>query len=243
MVGQPYTLEKCPWKRSGYTFCAWGTAPGYKQYSPGTKVDIPRAGTYHFYAYWLRTSSPIIMDLDGNGVRTTSLENGINFDFEGNGSLLRTAWADPNCGLLVRDLNGNGQIDNASELFGNFTILKNGQLAYNGFEALAELDLNGDGEVDRAEAEAAGILIWKDANTNGIADSGEMLTFEEAGVLSIQTRYVHSREIDENGNMHRWIGTFTRSDGTKASAIDVLFNTSEFEVSEVEVYEIADILD
>jgi len=161
--------------------------------------------------------------LPGNGILTTSVKNGIFFDYIGNGVPIKTAWVDPNCGLLVRDLNGNGQIDNGSELFGNFTILKNGELAENGFDALVELDLNGDGEIDRAEAEAAGIRVWKDANTNGIVDPGELLTFEQAGVLSVQTRYIVSQETDENGNMNKWIGTFKRSDGRKAAAVDVLF--------------------
>lgn len=47
--------------------------------------------------------------------------------------------------MLVRDLNGNGLIDNGTELFGNSTILSNNETAANGFEALKELDSNGDG--------------------------------------------------------------------------------------------------
>ena len=83
--------------------------------------------------------------------------------------------------------------------------------------------MNGDGRIDRAEAKAAGILIWRDANVNGVVDPGELLTFEEAGVLYIETSYKVRSKIDENGNMHRWVSSFTRSDGSKASAIDVMF--------------------
>ena len=40
-------------------------------------------------------------------------------------------------GLLVRDLNGNGNIDNGGELFGDLTQIADGVTAVNGFEALA----------------------------------------------------------------------------------------------------------
>jgi len=211
--------------RPGFVFRAWTPYPnlGARSY-PGDTIRIT-ANAREFYAEWYNQASPIILDLDGKGVRTTSLSNGVVFDFAGNGNAVQSAWSDPSCGFLVRDLNGNGQIDNGSEMFGDYTILKNGEQAKNGFIALAELDLNGDGEVDRDEAEAAGIRIWRDANTNGIVDAGEMLTFEQAGVLSVQTRYVNSREVDENGNMYRWHGTFIRSDGRRAAAVDVLFIT------------------
>ena len=182
--------------------------------------------TYYAWDYawgYCHCFCPIILDLAGSSVLTTSFDHGVVFDFEGDGDPVKSAWAAPNSGLLVRDLNGNGRIDNGSELFGNYTILKNGALAGNGFEALAEFDLNGDGLVDRAEAKAAGILIWIDANTNGKADPGELLTFEQADVFAIETNYKVTSQFDKNHNLLKWIGTFIRSDGSKAPAIDVIF--------------------
>jgi len=158
---------------------------------------------------------------------TTSLENGVLFDYAGDGKAVKTAWADPSCGFLARDINGNGQIDNASELFGNYTVLSNGERASNGFIALRELDLNNDGIVDKDEASAAGILIWRDRNVNGKVDAGELLTFEQAGVSSVSTNYKVRNKVDGNGNTHKWLGSFTRSDGSKASAEDILFITEE----------------
>ena len=222
-LGQRYTIENCPWTRSNYDFTSWGIAPGYGGIFPGSVITID--SNYAFYANWKTNVSPIILDLDGNGVRTTSLENGTMFDFSGDGQPVKTAWADPNCGFLVRDINGNGQIDNASEMFGNFTLLKNGQRANNGFDALAEFDLNGDGVIDRSEAEKAGILIWNDANLNGKVDPGELLTLEQANILSIQTQYTVSHYTDENGNIWRWQGVFNRSNGSRAICVDVLFAT------------------
>lgn len=56
-------------------------------------------------------TSPLIVDLDGDGVETTSVANGIYFDHDGNGFAENTDWVGKDDGLLVRDINGNGQID------------------------------------------------------------------------------------------------------------------------------------
>jgi hypothetical protein len=47
--------------------------------------------------------------------------------------------------------NNNGKIDDGSELFGNNTILSNGNKAANGFEALKDLDSNNDGKIDNQD--------------------------------------------------------------------------------------------
>ncbi|MDR1558974.1 MAG: hypothetical protein LBS84_04595, partial [Clostridiales bacterium] len=103
------------------------------------------------------------------------------------------------------------------------TLLSSGEKAVNGFRALEDLDLDGDFAVDNDEAEAAGIQIWRDRNVNGSVEAGELLSFEEAGVLSVGTRYRIVETMDEYGNAHKWQGSFTRSDGSKALAVDVIF--------------------
>lgn len=95
---------------------------------------------------------PIILDLDNNGVETTSLSNGVYFDFDSNGFKEKIGWVGGNDGLLVHDINNNGKIDNGSELFGNETILTNGKVAANGFEALKNYDDNMDGAIDSRDS-------------------------------------------------------------------------------------------
>ena len=51
-------------------------------------------------------------------------------------------------GILARDINEDKEINNGAELFGNFTKLKNGELAKNGAEA-GEITLS-----DRAKISA-----------------------------------------------------------------------------------------
>lgn len=72
------------------------------------------------------TQSPLILDLNGDGVKTTSIFDGsVYFDHDGNGFAEKTGWVSTDDGLLVRDINGNGLIDNGSELFGSNTLLSN----------------------------------------------------------------------------------------------------------------------
>jgi len=66
---------------------------------------------------------PIMLDLDNDGIETTTRENGIYFDHEVNGFAENSAWVGADDGLLVRDLDSNGVIDSGRELFGNNTLL------------------------------------------------------------------------------------------------------------------------
>ncbi|MBZ0255240.1 hypothetical protein K8I31_04215, partial [bacterium] len=104
-----------------------------------------------------RTISPIILDLNSNGVETVSIKDGAYFDHDANGFAEQTGWVGGGDGLLVRDLDGNGRIDTGRELFGDQTLLGNGSRASNGFDALAELDANHDGKIDATDAAWAGL--------------------------------------------------------------------------------------
>jgi hypothetical protein len=86
------------------------------------------------------TISPITLDLDGDGVETTNVKDGAYFDHDGNGFAEQTGLAGADDGMLVMDRNGDGIINDGKELFGDQTILSNGQRASNGFQALADLD-------------------------------------------------------------------------------------------------------
>lgn len=90
---------------------------------------------------------PIVLDLDGDGVEKTSVENGVHFDFSGDGFSEKTAWIGSDDGFLVYDKNEDGIINNASEMFGDMTTTEDGSLAKDGFEAMKDFDSNNDGKL------------------------------------------------------------------------------------------------
>jgi hypothetical protein len=182
------------------------------------------------------TTSPLILDLNGDGVKTLNKTAGKHFDHAGDGFAERTGWVDKDDGLLVRDLNGDGKITSGRELFGNHTLLKNGinagKQAANGFEALKDLDSNADGLVDDKDAGFASLRVWKDTNGNGLTDTGELLSLAQAGVKSLKVAYTDAGSnaaADAQGNQHQQLGTFTQTDGSTQNMHDVWFATSSWD--------------
>ena len=187
-------------------------------------VNLPPIITLgQLYSTASDTTSPLVIDLDGDGVETIGTQAGVHFDHDSNGFAENTGWVGRDDGILVRDINGNGQIDDGTELFGNNSVLSNGQKAANGFEALKDLDSNNDGLFNNQDAAWNGVKIWKDNNQNGILDDGELLTLEQAGITSFDLDYQSQSNQDANGNEHKQTSTITKTDGTTSTVTDVWF--------------------
>ncbi|WDZ94926.1 calcium-binding protein [Herbaspirillum sp. WKF16] len=167
--------------------------------------------------------SPLILDLNGDGVQTMGIDAGVHFDHDRNGFSETTGWVGKGDGLLVWDKNGNGQIDDGNELFGNNSIDKEGRKSRHGFSALSKLDGNGDKRIDIRDLAYADLRIWRDLNSDGLLDAGELATLEQAGVKSLNAGFTSSEFIDEQGNAHRQLGSYERSDGASAAMEDVWF--------------------
>jgi hypothetical protein len=158
------------------------------------------------------SSSPIIIDTLGNGLRLTSLEEGVRFDIDGNGSLPveEVSWttAVSDDAFLVLDRNGNANVDNGQELFGNFTPQPPSSEP-NGFLALAEYDKavnggNDDGQITINDSVFSSLRLWKDANHNGVSEAGESYTLPQLGLERLELDYKESRRRDEHGNLFRY---------------------------------------
>lgn len=170
--------------------------------------------------------SPIVIDLDNDGIETLSKDNNIYFDHDGNGFAERTGWIAPDDGLLVYDINQDGKIDTGRELWGNNSVINN-SLAKNGFAALKHWDTDNNNQIDSNDSIWKYLQIWKDNNSNAIADNGELYDLSFFNISSISTQYQTTTLIDRNGNAHRQSGEFKFNDGSTGIATDVWFDTNQ----------------
>jgi hypothetical protein len=156
--------------------------------------------------------SPVIIDTAGDGYSLTSADNGVNFDLSALGTPVRLGWTSPNSddAFLVLDRNGNGTIDNGSELFGNFTAQPEAPPdERNGFRALGVYDRqerggNGDGVIDNRDAIFARLRLWQDSNHNGVSEPEELRKLPELNVNVLHVNYKESKKVDEFGNQFRF---------------------------------------
>ncbi|WP_298082676.1 calcium-binding protein, partial [uncultured Campylobacter sp.] len=153
---------------------------------------------------------------------------GAYFDHNGDGVSHKSSWISKEDGILAYDRNGNGKIDDGSELFGNFTQIKdkegNQRLAKDGYEALKEFDSNNDGLIDNKDDKFKDLKIWQDANSNGISDEGELKSLDELGIASLSLNHNEVNEDLGGGNTLSLKGSYIKKDGTAHSMGDLNFN-------------------
>ncbi len=111
---------------------------------------------------------------------------------------------------LALDRNGNGMIDDSTELFGSATLQPPpaSNEMKNGFRALAVFDKpqqggNNDGRISQSDSIFTSLRLWQDSNHTGISEPSELHTLTELGLAIIDLDYKRSRRQDENGN---WFG-------------------------------------
>jgi hypothetical protein len=170
-------------------------------------------------------SSPIVLDLNGDGVQTTSAAQGVNFDLTASGQKNKVGWVSPTDGLLVRDINHDGMINDGSELFGTATRLASGEIAKDGFAALRDLDSNSDGVLDAKDAAFKDLQIWVDSNLDGITQAGELKSLDVLGITQFNLDAT-ATAIKNNGNWELLDSTFTTTDGTQHLMADIWFQTT-----------------
>jgi hypothetical protein len=173
-------------------------------------------------------TTPLMLDLNGDGVHTSGVANGVLFDVNATGRLSKTGWSDGKDGLLVLDLNQDGQIYNGSELFGSGTELFTGGKAQDGYQALRQYDLNADGVINAQDAVFKDLKLWVDANIDGATDAGELRSLAELGVSSLNLDAITGTQVDQ-GNTLGLVSNWTDAKGQVHDMADVWFSTRSLE--------------
>jgi hypothetical protein len=167
-------------------------------------------------------SSPIILDLNGDGISTLSVQNGTRFDLSADGSSVQTGWVAPSDGLLVLDINQDGVINDGSELFGTSTTLQSGSKAVDGYQALSELDSNKDGVINSQDTSFSKLGVWVDSNSDAKTDSGELKSLSDLSISQLNLATNTARDSSQ-GNLIGLTSTYQTVDGSLHAAADVWF--------------------
>ncbi|WP_208979658.1 DUF4214 domain-containing protein, partial [Pseudovibrio axinellae] len=158
---------------------------------------------------------PIILDLDGDGIQVTRLDQSTIFmDAGGDGLEHRTAWAASGDGVLFYDPDGRDAITEKRQ----FVFTEWDPTATSDMEALASVfDSNGDGVLS-AEDEAFAQFKVLVTNADG---STSVKTLSELGITEINLTADASNIELSDGSVIAGQTTFTRADGTTGTVGDM----------------------
>lgn len=169
-------------------------------------------GTYDWTSCFCG-ASPIVIDMSGDGFNLTNSAGGVRFDINSDNFQEQVAWTSANSDdvWLALDRNGNGLIDDGTELFGNNTPQPTppSNEQKNGFLALAVHDKttnggNNDGQIDSRDSIFSQLKLWQDTNKNGISETIELRNLSASPIRTIELDYHESRRTDEHGNRFRY---------------------------------------
>jgi len=181
--------------------------------------------------------SPILIDVAGNGFALTDRAGGVIFPIGPGDAVYQVSWtaAGSDDAWLALDRNGNGRIDNGTELFGNHTpqSVRPGE-PKNGFLALMTYDWpanggNGDSVIDSNDSVYNVLLLWQDENHDGLSQPSELHSLKSLGIKSVSLDYRESKRRDKFGNGFQFRAKVETDATPENWAFDVFLMTSRIQ--------------
>ena len=156
---------------------------------------------------------PLIIDLGGDGVELS--DDTFSFDLDADGESDQISRPKGNSGFLALDKNGDGIINDGTELFGT----QNGD----GFKDLARYDSNGDGKIDKDDPIYDKLRIWK-PGANG--DQGELIGLGEVGIGAIYLDAKNNEQLMQSASgetlgVQRKSAAYQRTDGSEGQVYHI----------------------
>gem|GEM_PF-2278310 len=181
---------------------------------------LGRVDGYHTY-------SPVILDLDGDGVELLGIEEGVTFDWNRDTIAESSGWVGADDGFLVYDHNHDGAVTRADELM----LKEYLPGATTDLEGLQAFDSNNDGIFSKEDAAWSDFGVWQDKNSNGISDEGEFKTLDDAGISDIELKSDGKEEVIA-GNTVFGSTVYHLEDGSSAEVGDVALRGEELAFTE-----------
>lgn len=149
---------------------------------------------------------PLVINLNTNIAQVSDQKFFFDLDCDGEEEEISSLQA--GSGFLALDLNGDGKINDGSELFGT----KSGD----GFKDLSKYDLDANGWIDEADPIWEKLLIWtKDENGKDKMYHLSDLGVGAIGLSRVGTQFsLNTKETNETNAMIRKTGIFLYENGT-----------------------------
>jgi hypothetical protein len=167
-------------------------------------------------------NTPLVLSFDGAPVEYLT-DRAHTFDINGSQSLV-TDWPTAKTPWLAIDRDGNGRIDDGSELFGSMSSLASGGRAQNGFVALRELDADGDNRITPNDPAFSRLLLWSDGDGDRRSASGELVAAPASEIVSIDLDYTSEPRCNARGDCEVERASFRYRDATFALRTGVVID-------------------
>lgn len=147
------------------------------------RAFVERSSSQIVWGEVAQLKDPLVVNFDNQGTRLSPMQT--SFDIDADDQLDRFAGLAPGQALLVLDSNGNGRIDNGSEVIG--------ALSGDAFADLRDMDDDGNGFIDAGDEAYAQLGLWRPGED-------DIRSLKDADVAALATQSLETpMQLDADG--------------------------------------------